>query len=265
MNVWEAGAEGRMKTEHYGKWFLTRVKKAVGDYRMIESGARVVAGVSGGKDSTALLYILAYLRDYSHLRFGLEAVMLDLGWGEVNFEPHREFCRHLGVPLHIHVRPVATIIGEKAGMNPCKLCGKLRAGVLNQAALSLGANRVALGHHLDDAIETYLLNLVSTGQMKTFRPSTYLTDTGLTLIRPLVYLPERVLSGLAAGKGFPVLKNPCPYNGRTKRDEMKAVVTELASRYPKFRERFLIGLQNVDPENLWEQRRPKAEAETGDR
>ncbi|ACA59395.1 PP-loop domain protein [Candidatus Desulforudis audaxviator MP104C] len=255
------GGQNVNKTEHYGKWFLTRVKKAVGDYRMIEPGDRVAAGVSGGKDSTALLYILAYLRDYSHLRFELEAVMLDLGWGEVDFEPHREFCRRLGVPLHIHVRPVAGIIRDKEGMNPCKLCGKLRAGILNQAALSLGANRVALGHHLDDVIETYLLNLIFTGQMKTFRPSTYLTNTGLTLIRPLVYLPERVLSGLTAGKGFPVIENPCPYNGRTKRDEMKAVVTELASRYPKFRERFLSGLQNVDLENLWEQRRPGSVAD----
>jgi len=242
------------KPRNYRKWFLTRVKKAIGDYRMIGDGDRVVAGISGGKDSTALLFILTHLRDYSHLRFELDAVMLDLGWGTVDFEPHRELCRRLGVPLHIRAHPVGRIIREKEGLNPCHLCGKLRAGILNNVALELGAGRVALGHHLDDVIETWFLNLIFTGQMKTFRPSTFLSDTGLTLIRPLVYLPERVTAGLARSEGLPVLENPCPYNGRTKRDEMKRLVDEFAARYPGFRDRFLAGLQNVSLENLWRQR-----------
>ncbi len=244
------------KPRNYRKWFLTRVKKAIGDYRMIAEGDRVVAGVSGGKDSTALLFILAYLRDYSHFRFELEAVMLDMGWGAVDFEPHRELCRRLGVPLYIKPYPISRVIREKEkeGMNPCHLCGKLRAGILNTIALELGAHRVALGHHLDDVIETWFLNLIFTGQMKTFRPSTFLSNTGLTLIRPLVYLPERITGGLVQSEGLPVIKNPCPYNGFTKRDEMKRIVNELAGRYPDFRERFLTGLQNVSRENMWKQR-----------
>ncbi len=242
------------RTRNYRRWFLTRVKKAISDYSMISDGDRVVAGVSGGKDSTALLFILAYLKSYSHLRFELEAVMLDLGWGEVDFGPHRELCRRLEVPLHIRAHPVAQIISEKADMNPCALCGKLRAGILNNIALDLGASRVALGHHLDDVIETWFLNLIFTGQMKTFLPSTYLSNTGLTLIRPLVYLPERVTVGLVRSEELPVITNPCPYNGFTKRDEMKRIVRELSARYPDFRERFLTGLQNVSLENLWKQR-----------
>lgn len=242
-------------SRNYRKWFLTRVKKAIGDYGMIVEGDRVVAGVSGGKDSTALLFILAYLKSFSHLRFELEAVILDLGWGEVDFGPHRELCRRLGVPLHIRTHPVAEIIRGKEGMSPCTLCGKLRTGILNRIALELGANRVALGHHLDDVIETFLLNLFFTGQMKTFMPSTYLSNTGLTLIRPLVYLPEQVTVGLVECEELPVITNPCPYDGHTRRDEVKGLVRELSGRYPGFRDRFLTGIQNVGVENLWKQRR----------
>lgn len=242
------------RRQSHRKWYLTRVKRAINDYGMIADGDHVVAGVSGGKDSTVLLFVLAYLRDYSHLRFGLDAVMLDLGWGEIDFQPHRELCRRLGVRLHIYAHPVAAIIREKKGMNPCTLCGKLRAGLLNSIALDLGANRVAVGHHLDDVIETWFLNLIFTGRMKTFLPSTYLSNTGLTLIRPLVYLPERVTSGLARAEALPVIENPCPYNGHTQRDEMKRIVSKLSAHYPDFRDRFLSGLQNVSVENLWRQR-----------
>lgn len=254
------------RSRNQGKWYLTRVKKAINDYDMISPGDRVVAGVSGGKDSTALLYILAQLRRFSHLRFELDVVMLDCGWGEMDFEPHRELCRRLEVPLHVRTHPVAAIVREKVeqeGMNPCALCGKLRAGILNGIALELGAKRVALGHHLDDAIETYFLNLIFTGQMKTFLPSTYLSDSGLTLIRPLVYLSERVTAGLAQNLELPVADNPCPYNGHTRREEAKRMVSELAARHPDFRERFLTGLQNVSFDNLWKQRRDSRAAGAG--
>ncbi|MBE0465843.1 MAG: tRNA 2-thiocytidine biosynthesis protein TtcA, partial [Candidatus Desulforudis sp.] len=211
------------------------------------------------KDSTALLFILAYLRRFSHLRFELEAVILDLGWGEVDFRPHRDLCRRLEVPLHIRVHPVASIIRGKEGMSACTLCGKLRAGILNSIALERGANRVALGHHLDDVIETYFLNLIFAGRMKTFMPSTYLSNTGLTLIRPLVYLPEKVTAGLVETEKLPVIENPCPHNGYTKRDEMKEIVSGLSHRYPKFRERFLSGLENISLQNLWNQRQTAPE------
>jgi len=239
---------------NYDKWFMTRVKQCIKRYDMIPPQSHVVVGVSGGKDSTALLWIMAELQKRSHLFFTLEAVHLSLGWGPVDVQPLVNLCRELEVPLHIKEFPVARIIKEKPEHNPCALCSKLRAGVLNDMAVSLGAQCVALGHHLDDVIETYFLNLIFTGQMKTFMPNTRLSRKGLNLIRPLVYLPEQVVVRLGRQLGLPVLHNPCPYNGRTKREEMKDLVEDIVSRYPDFREMFLSALENVSLENLWKQK-----------
>lgn len=226
----------------YDPRYLSKVKKAIKKHDMIRDGDLVVAGVSGGKDSTALLYILAQLRHRSHLRFELHAVILDIGWGEMSFEGHRALCARLEVPLTVKRHAVAEIIAKHPEKNPCTLCGKIRAGVLNSTALELGADRVALGHHLDDVIETFFLNLIFTGQMKTFAPNTYLSDTGLYLIRPLVFLPEHAVISLAQREQLPVTPNPCPHDGHTRRDEMKMIVGGLAARYPDFRERFLSAL-----------------------
>jgi len=236
-------------------WYMAKVKRAIKDYDMIPPGSHVVAGISGGKDSTVLLWILAELQKRSHLRFTLEAVHLDLGWGPVDTEPLRRLCADLGVPLHIRAYPVAKIISLKPGFNPCALCGKLRHGVLNRMALDLGAQCVALGHHLDDVIETFFLNLIFAGQIKTFMPKTYLSRTGLGLIRPLVYLPEKTVVAVGRRQNLPVLENPCPYNGHTKREEMREITEWLAARYPDFREMFLRSLHNVRLENLWRQDR----------
>lgn len=239
----------------YDPRYLSKVKKAIKEYDMIREGDRVVAGVSGGKDSTALLYIMAQLQRHSHLKFDLHAVILDIGWGKVGFDGHRALCERMGVPLTIKSHPVARIIEKHPDKNPCALCGKIRAGVLNSTALELGANRVALGHHLDDVIETFFLNLIFTGQMKTFLPNTYLSNTNLYLIRPLVFLPEHVLVSLSSREELPVVTNPCPHDGHTRRDEMKAIVSDLSARYPDFRDRFLSALHNVSQENLWHQRK----------
>ncbi len=238
----------------YAKWFLTKVKKAIAEYQMINPGERVLVGLSGGKDSTALLYILALLRDRSHLDFELHAMLIDPGWAFVDTERHRLLCERLEVPLEIMTHPIAKIITKRGELNACTICSKLRNGILNSYALKIKANSVALGHHLDDAIETWLLNLMFTGQMKTFLPNTYLSNTRLKLIRPMAYLPEKVSRSLVEDAGLPVMDNHCPFNGSTRRDEVKALVENLVQRYPDFREKFLSGLHNVDMENLWRQK-----------
>lgn len=225
--------------------YLIKVKKAIREYDMIRDGDLVVVGVSGGKDSTVLLHILAHLRRHSHLRFELHAVILDIGWGEVDLDGHRALCARLEVPLTVKRHAVAEIIGLHPDKSPCTLCGKIRAGVLNSTARELGAGRVALGHHLDDVIETYFLNLIFTGRMRTFAPRTFLSNTGLHLIRPLVFLPEHTVADLARREQLPVVFNPCPHDGHTRRDEMKALVGDIAARYPDFRARFLGALQGT--------------------
>jgi len=239
----------------YSKWFLTKVKRAIRDYRMIEEGDRVAVGASGGKDSTALLYILSLLQKHSHLRFEIQAITLDMGLG-TDLSPLVDFCARENIPLHVEPTQIGRILFEiRQEDNPCSLCSKLRHGTLNQVALQLGCNKVALGHHLDDAIETFLLNIIFTGQLGTFKPSTYLDRTGLTLIRPLIYLPQETVVAVGRHFNLPEIKNPCPAAGHTKRDQMRALVRQLAEAYPDVKQKFLTAFHNIDFSNLWKQRR----------
>lgn len=251
----QAGAGRLIVGKSWEHWFLTDVKRAIRDYGMISSGDRVAVGVSGGKDSMSLLYVLAYLRDYSHLSFSLRAVYIDAGWGTVDCSPLESFCAANGVPLDTVSYPIARIIAEKGEKGACSLCAKLRAGLLNSRAKELGCNRVALGHHLDDVIETFFLNLLYAGIMKTFRPAVYLDRIGLHLIRPFSYLPEQRLDRLVARVNIPVLPPACPYAGRTRREDMKDMVRCITQRYPEFRTRFRSALENVSMNDLWRQRR----------
>lgn len=221
-----------------GKWFLTRVKQTIYRYRMIEAGDSIAVAVSGGEDSGALLYILHLFRRHAPFPFNLQAVFVDLGW-PVEPAPLACYAEQLGIPFTIEKTLIARIVFERRQeKNPCALCSKMRHGALHQAALRLGANKVALGHHLDDAIETFLLNLVYTGQLKTFKPQTYLDRSGLDLIRPLIQIPGQTLSSLARRENIPLIKNPCPVSGKTKRQEMAGLLDELSSRYPDLRQKF---------------------------
>ncbi|NLC76679.1 MAG: tRNA 2-thiocytidine(32) synthetase TtcA [Clostridia bacterium] len=246
----------------YNKWFLTKVKRAIRDYGMIQEGDRVAVGVSGGKDSTALLFILSLLQRQSHLNFDLQAITLDMGLG-ADMSPLVNYCQQLGIPLHIEPTRIGQIVFDvRQETNPCSLCAKLRRGALHQAALNLRCNKVALGHHLDDAIETLLMNIIFTGQLSSFAPTAYLDRTGLTLIRPLVYVPQETIVSLVRKETLPVIANPCPANGHTQRQKMKELVDRLAEEYPDIRHKFLTALQNIDFENLWKQRRPLPQPET---
>jgi tRNA 2-thiocytidine biosynthesis protein TtcA len=221
-----------------GKWFLTRVKRTIYNFKMISDGDRVAIGVSGGKDSAALLYIMNLFKKHSPVKFDLEAVYIHPGW-PIDLKPLEDQAERLGIRLHVEETAIARVVFERRQeKNPCALCANLRRGALHQAANNLGCNKVALGHHLDDAIQTFMLNLIYTGNMGTFKPVTYLDRTDLYLIRPLIQLPESVLAALASRENLPLIKNPCPVSGKTKRKEMDELVTELSSRYPDLREKW---------------------------
>jgi tRNA(Ile)-lysidine synthase TilS/MesJ len=229
----------------YGKWFLSRVKRAIYRYSMIKAGDKIAVGVSGGKDSTALLYIMWLLKHYSPLSFDYHAIFLDLGW-PVDPAPLASFCRKLNIPFHLEKTDIGAIVFEhRREDNPCALCAHLRRGALNNAALRLGCNKVALGHHLDDLLETFLLNWIFNGRLATFIPVTHLARSGLVLIRPLIYLPEATLAGLARSENLPVMENPCPASGKTKREEMRSLVKQMAGTYPDIREKFLTAIENA--------------------
>ncbi|OAT81261.1 tRNA 2-thiocytidine biosynthesis TtcA family protein [Desulfotomaculum copahuensis] len=237
--------------KEFRRWVLAGVKKTIVDYGMLASGDRVAVGLSGGKDSAVLLHVLNQVRRVAPVKFELHGVFIDAGW-PVEVNVLREFCRREDVPFYYKPTDIAAIVFDiRQEKNPCSLCANLRRGALHSTAGELGCNKVALGHHLDDVLETFLLNLFFTGRFQTFTPVTFLDRSGVTVIRPLACLPQEHVHELARLERLPVLENPCPASGRTRRQEVRQVVTELSARYPDLRERFLHALQTAGLRNLW--------------
>ena len=223
---------------------LSQVRKCIRDYQMLSPGDRVAVGVSGGKDSVALLRLLAELRDHSAVPFELLAVTLDMGYEEMDFSPVADLCARLQVPYTLRQTQIREIVFDiRKEENPCALCAKLRRGILNETAVALGANKVALGHHYDDTVETFALSLIYEGRISCFLPVTYLDRTGLTLIRPMLYLHEKTIRNFAERENLPVVHNPCPADKNTKREDVKALLYELEGRYPGLKDNIFGGLQ----------------------
>ena len=224
---------------------LSFVRRAVDDYGMIDEGDRIAVGVSGGKDSLTLLASLAALRRFYPKSFDVVAITVDMGFEGVDFTPISEFCRALDVPFVIEKTDIAKVIFDiRKETNPCSLCAKMRRGALHAAAKAAGCNKVALGHHFDDAVETFMLNLFHEGRLGCFSPVTYLSRRDRTLIRPLLYAQEKDVKYYArhADPPLPVMVSPCPEDGETERETMKTLLRDLEKKYPGLRHRIFIAL-----------------------
>ena len=223
---------------------LGQVRRCVEDYHMIEAGDKVAVGVSGGKDSLLTLTALARLRDFYPISFPLEAITLETGTPGMSFDAVAELCRELEVPYtRIHVPVYQIVFEERKEKNPCSLCAKLRRGSLNTALTERGIHKIALGHHYDDAIETLLMNLLFEGRIGCFQPVTYLDRTGITQIRPLLYCREDDIRRTVERLRLPVVHNPCPANGSTRRQEVKDLIHQLEGRYPDIKQKLFGSLQ----------------------
>lgn len=207
---------------------LGQVRRAIQDYDMIETGDRIAIGVSGGKDSMTLLTALQQLQRFYPKKFELEAISLTMGIGNADFNPVAEYCRQIGVNYTIEETIIGKIIFDiRQEQNPCSMCANLRRGALHNVAKKLGCNKVALGHHKDDAIETLLLSTFFEGRIHTFSPVTYLERKDLYLIRPLIYVEEKQIKSLSKSGCFPIVKSPCHIDGKTKRQYIKDLIFEL--------------------------------------
>ena len=210
---------------------------------MIETGDRVAVGVSGGKDSLTLLALLAGLRPYYPQRFELEAITVDMGLG-MDFSPVERYCQTLGVPYTLVKTEIGPIIFDvRKEKNPCSMCAKMRRGALHDAMKARGLNKVALGHHYDDAVETMLMSLIFEGRLGCFQPVTYLSRTDVTQIRPLLYVKERQVVNAAKRLELPIVENPCPANGETRRQEIKELIASLEGRYPDLKQKIFVAMQ----------------------
>ena len=231
---------------------LSLARKCVDDYHMINPHDRIAVGVSGGKDSLALLVVLAELRRFYPHPFSLTAITLDAGYAEMDFAPVAALCERLEVPYIIKKTEIGKILFEiRKEKNPCALCAKMRRGALNDAALAAGCKKVALGHHFDDVAETFMLSLFYEGRINCFYPVTYLDRKGVTVIRPLLYIPERQITGFARRQALPVVKNLCPADKHTKREEVKELLRELERTHHNLRERIFGAIQRYPLEG-WE-------------
>ena len=212
----------------HSKRILSFTRRAIDDYSMIEAGDRIAVGVSAGKDSLTLLCAMAQLRRFYPVPFELIAVTIDMGFEGADFTPIAKLCAELDVPYHVSPTEISHIIFDvRQEKNPCSLCAKMRRGALHNAAKDLGCNVVALGHHFDDAVETFMLNLFFEGRIGCFSPVTYLSRVGLKMIRPMIYMPEKDVRYFASKAELPVIKSPCPADGNTKRADMDTLLNTI--------------------------------------
>ena len=227
------------------------VRRCVEDYRMIEPGDRIGVGVSGGKDSLALLVFLAELKKYFPAPFYLEAITIDMGFN-MDYSGIEKLCRDLDVPFTLVKTEIAPIIFDhRKEKNPCSMCAKMRRGALNQTLLDRNLNKLALGHHYDDAVETFLMSLLFEGRISCFQPVTDLDRTGIIQIRPMLYIHEKTVDSFAARQNLPVLENRCPVDKTTKRTEIKNLIYDLSATYPDLKERIFGAMQRF-PLPEWE-------------
>ena len=236
------------------------LRRCVEDYQMISPGEKVAVGVSGGKDSLVLLRLLAGLQQYSD--FQLEAITIDMGLG-MDYSGVQKMCDALNVPYTIVQTQIAPIIFEhRKEKNPCSMCSKMRRGALNQAILDRGIHKIALGHHYDDAVETFLMSLLFEGRISCFQPVTDLDRTGVIQIRPMLYIHEKTVDNFATRMELPVVENRCPVDKTTKREEVKQLIYTLSQTYPDLKERIFGAMQRY-PLPEWEPKgrykRPKDE------
>lgn len=207
---------------------LSYVRRAVDDYEMIEDGDRIAVGISGGKDSLTLLEVLSEMRIFYPKKYELVAITVDMGFEGSDYSEVKEFCKRLGVKYVVEKTDIAKIIFDiRKEPNPCSLCAKMRRGSLHAAAQAAGCNKVALGHHFDDAVETFMLNLFFEGRLGCFSPKSYLSNRKLGLIRPMIYATEKDVKYFVSKRTLPVVTSLCPEDHATEREKMKKLLTEL--------------------------------------
>lgn len=215
---------------------LSYMRKAIEDYNMIEEGDKIAVALSGGKDSISLLMGLKNLQRFYPKHFDLIAISINPGFEFFNKAFLNDICKKVNVPLFIEDTNIKEIVfDERKEKNPCSLCANFRRGALNSVAIREGCNKIALGHNEDDVLETFLLNLLYTGSINTFSPVSYMDRSKMTLIRPLIYAPEKYIRKFVRKNNIEVMPKVCPMDGISKREDMKEMIKNLQIEIPHIR------------------------------
>lgn len=242
------------------KRVLGCIRRANERYHMIENGDRICIGVSGGKDSLLLMEGLKLYQRFSYTKFEVVAVMLDLGLKQQDTSRIFEFAERIGIEFHLEYTDIGKVVFEyREERSPCALCAKLRRGALNTFAVNHGCNKVALGHNREDVIETFFMSMLYEGRINTFAPVTYLSRRDVTVIRPLIFLPEKHALSVARARDLPILPPNCDISGHTKREEARRLVQHIAGLVPDFEEKFMHALSTTETYGLWDHMRLKGD------
>ena len=224
---------------------MSKTRKAVDDYKMINENDTIAVGISGGKDSLALLYALAGMRRFYPIHYSLIAITCDLGFKNVDFNEIKKLCEELDVKYYIVESDISDIVfNVRKEENPCSLCAKMRKGAMYNFLKEVGCSKIAYAHHQDDVVETYMMSLIYEGRQNTFSPVTYLDRTGVTVISPFIYMKEADIIGFVKANNVPVLKSPCPVDGYTKRQFAKDLLKSINEEAPGVRDRIFTAIQN---------------------
>ena len=224
---------------------MSKTRKAVDDYKMINENDTIAVGISGGKDSLALLHALAGMRRFYPIHYSLIAITCDLGFKNVDFNEIKKLCEELDVKYFIVESDISDIVfNVRKEENPCSLCAKMRKGAMYNFLKEVECSKIAYAHHQDDVVETYMMSLIYEGRQNTFSPVTYLDRTGVTVIRPFIFMKEADIIGFVKANNVPVLKSPCPVDGYTKRQYAKDLLKSINEEAPGVRDRIFTAIQN---------------------
>lgn len=238
-----------------------KIMRALVEFDMIQDGDKILIGLSGGKDSLLLTYALSVFQKRLAKKFSLTALTIDPNFDEnfnLNAVKLTEFCKTLNIEHKIESVDIAGVI-QAQNKNPCFTCSYFRRAAINRIALEIGANKVAYAHHLDDAVETFLMSLLSSGQLTTFLPKTFLDRTGITVIRPLIYLREFEVVSFVSKNNFEVLKSPCPIDGKTNRQTVKNLIADLRKNFPDVFNHLTAAMRKNSIGDLWEPSKTRAQ------
>ncbi len=225
-------------------------RRAIDNYNLISDGDKIAVGLSGGKDSIALASILKHYSRFSKQKFEVIAIIIDMFNGKTDYSKLLDYCKQIDLPVHIVKSKIYDVVfNVKKEGNPCSLCAKLRRGILNNTAKELGCNKVALGHHCDDVLETFMMSLFYEGRISSFMPKTYMEDCDLTVIRPMLYIKEESIIHFSKDK--PVVHNCCPADKKTKRQYFKELLTRIEKENPHAKEHMLNALIHSERANLF--------------
>ncbi len=230
---------------------MRKTTAAIRDFKMIQDEKDIMVGLSGGKDSITLLYVMNEFLRRSKVKYRLAAGHVGLGW-ETDYSPMEKFCRTLGIPFYYEPTKIGPIVFHvRQEPNPCSLCAKMRRGALNNLAKLNGYDKIALAHHMDDAVETILLKMFYEGRLECFSPVTYLNVRDVTVIRPFIYVPEEDIRNLCQSLDLPVITNACPANGYTRRQDIKEFIKEIEKANPLAKQRVITALKHMEGKKSW--------------